>query len=84
MDYFFDSWKNAGVFGGYRTHGSMVSSMFSSLWPHRAAFDVLSIRFEVTWLCPIESLFLYYFLFFLLYKKPKDAFLRPRRCVQLF
>lgn len=42
-------------FRGNRTHGSMVSSMFSLLWPHRAAFDVRLTRFEVTWLCPIES-----------------------------
>lgn len=37
---FFSESRKTLEFCGTRTHhGSMVSSMFSLLWPHRAAFD---------------------------------------------
>lgn len=72
--------ENAEVFGGNRTHhGSMVSSMFSLLWPHRAAFD--------HW-CALRSLWCNVAVsnrvLFLPHRKPKDAFLLSRRYVVLF
>lgn len=71
-----DSWKtlefaeelNSWVDGKFR-------AVLLALAP-QGRFDVRFTRFEVTWLCPIQS--------FLLERKLKDSFLPSRPCVVLF